>query len=230
MTRPVRYPHSARHDAPDRPDARCGPRSPVTAANSHRRPWLHPLNEAVPQAPGDPAPGGTPKRRHAPAATQREPRARGGENHDARAEAGRGPGRPAAGDRHRHERHAGPVDEVRVGGRVEQDGVGAGADAEVADVVAPQRARRRPASPRPAPRRPSSACRARRARCRTPSTSCSSSRDCSSSRSRRARPRRSRGARRDRAGGWRSRSPAGTSRRCPSRRARRCRRRTRYVQ
>ena len=81
----------------------------------------------------------------------------------------------AARDRHRHERHAGPVDEVRGGGRVEQHRVGAGADAEMADVAAPQRAG---AAQRRRGERlldGHAACRARRARCRTPSTSCSSS-------------------------------------------------------
>ena len=51
-------------------------------------------------------------------------------------------------DRLRHERHARPVDEVRVGRRVEHDRVGAGAGREVADVVAAQRPRRRRASRR----------------------------------------------------------------------------------
>jgi hypothetical protein len=43
-----------------------------------------------------------------------------------------------------HERHAGPVRQVRAGGRVEHDEVGAGADAEVSD-VARRRARAPPA-------------------------------------------------------------------------------------
>ena len=67
-----------------------------------------------------------------------------------------------------------------------------------------------------APRRSSCACRARRARCRTTSRSCSSSPGCSWSRSPPSRRRRSRGGRRGRAGGWRSRSRAGTSRPCRS--------------
>ncbi len=73
---------------------------------------------------------------------------------------------------------------------------------------------RRPWWPRAAPRRSSSACRGPRARGRTPSRSCSSSRGCSSWRSRRARRRRARGGRRGRAGGWRSRWRGGRWRPC----------------
>ena len=116
-------------------------------------------------------------------------RGSGGAQYGASALAGPGVTTPGARrDRHRDERHARPVDEVRVGRRVEQDRVGARTGREVADVAAPQRPRAAEGRGRRAPPRRSCACRARRARCRTPSTSCSSSRGCSSSRARRVTP------------------------------------------
>ena len=122
----------------------------------------------------------------------------------------------AALDGERHELHARPVDEVRVRRRVEHRRVGAASRAPGAPARDAGARRRRRRSPPAAPPRSSSACRARRARCRTPSTTCSCCLGCSSWRAPPWRRHRARGARRDTAGGSRSRSPGGTSPRCCS--------------
>ena len=84
-------------------------------------------------------------------------------------------------DQRVHEGHAGPVDEVaRSDGASSTTRSARQPGAIAADVVAPQSAARPRAWPRQRPPRWSCAGRARRARCRTTSTSCSSSRGCSS--------------------------------------------------
>ena len=131
----------------------------------------------------------------------------------------------ASDDGGRDDRYSWAVDEIdRVGG-VEDDQVGALARRQRSDVVASQRGGSAGRGSPESPRRSSCSCRAPQARCRTTSTSCSSSRGCSSSPARRCRRRRAAGGRRGTAGGSRSRWPAGTWPPCRCRRARRCRRR-----